>query len=253
MLEFARHSLKHGLNRLKPAKRIAESPGLSELNRQIASLSINSHSSVKPKSPPSSKQPVAKIKSIWSGTAPQKTPFALQIKNSYQERYLPYWQVSRRNLHTSRQLQDDFYHLDKDGLIKSEIIEWRLNFLNEHGLLQDKLDFEDRLLYQNKHLYRLHDRDERGLSNLERMQKGNCPLCPKGDYITLHHLTQTHTSDLIALTNTFHQVFHQQLHSHVSLGKDFRVQRGRFQREKQRYWKLAAELELAHIRRPRKN
>lgn len=253
MLEFASHSLKRRLSGVKPVKRIAESQQLSELNRQMAALSIGSHLSAKPKALPPSKPQLQKGKAIRPHSASQQKPCALQIKKSHHRRYLPYLQLTCRNLHTSRQLQDDFHHLGKDGLIKTEIIEWRLNFLKERGLLQDKLDFEDRLLYQNKHLYSLHDRDKGGLTNLERMQQGNCPLCPKGDYITLHHLSQTHASDLIVLTNNFHQSFHQQLHSQVSLGRDLRVQRGIFQREKQRYWKLAAELELDHIRRPRKN
>lgn len=253
MLEFARHSIKRSLRSVKPVHLFAESQHLFDLSRQMAALNIGSHLSEKPKSLHPSKPLIQKTKTIRTSYASQHKPCALQIKKSHQKQYLPYLQITRRSFHTSRQLQDDTHHLGKDGLIKAEIIEWRLNFLKERGLLQDKLDFEDRLLYQNKHLYRLHDRDKSGLTNLERMQKGNCPLCPNGDYITLHHLSQTHASDLIALTNNFHQSFHQELHSQVSLGRSIRVQRGMFQREKQRYWKLAAELELEPIRRHRKN
>ena len=125
---------------------------------------------------------------------------------------------------------NDRQHVTESGQIKGELIEKRKRFLIRNAEI-----FEDKTIYANSHLFDPHKMDDDGETNLERMKSGRCPLDDEGDFVTLHHLDQSHGSDLVAMTNKFHQDNHQALHSQVTLADG--VRRGPFQREKQQYWK----------------
>ncbi len=131
-------------------------------------------------------------------------------------------------------------HVDEDGKIKDIILAQRKKFLKDNDLLKDCFTYYDRIVYANKHLYDLHQKDTIGRSNLERMRNGYCPVDKSGqDIIIIHHFDQTMQGPWVILTQSFHQNESRNLHSFVIL-KD-RVNRHKFNIERQQYWKYIAK------------
>lgn len=162
----------------------------------------------------------------------------VRYDTSYERRLTPFY-IQKRYFHTSPILRADTHHLDAHGRIKEKYINKRLKLLDEQKLLQDVIEVEGRKIYQNEHLYNPDDTDYEGNTNLERMKRGNCPLCPDGGFIVIHHLDQRHAGDWVILTNNFHQYYDLALHSQVSLEEG--VQRDEFNKEKKAYWKSVAQ------------
>ena len=133
----------------------------------------------------------------------------------------------------------DWEHLDGSGKIKASILEKRKQFLQERGLLKDCFTYKNRLVFANKHLYDLSQKDTLGRTNLERMEQGFCPVDKTGqDIIIIHHFDQTMLGPWVILTNLFHQNESRQLHSFLIL-KD-KVIRDKFNNERNQYWKYQA-------------
>ena len=143
-----------------------------------------------------------------------------------------------RQFHSSVPTLDERTHLDVLGHIKHELIHERIEFLQEHNLLEDKIDYEGRSIYCNKHLFSLNAKDRSGRTNAHRMAKGLCSVTDDFDLVIIHHLDQSHHGDWVVLTNHFHQTYDRQLHSKTTVRNP--VNRGTFQQEKKRYWKQQA-------------
>lgn len=137
-------------------------------------------------------------------------------------------------------------HLNERGGIREDLIEQRTQFLDTHGLLRDKIEFEGRNVYCNRHLFTSIDRDRSGVTNAQRMEKGLCPVTEDYDLVVIHHLDQSHGGDWVILTNHFHQTYDRQLHSKIMVENP--VKRPEFQNEKKRFWKEQA---LEHKGHPR--
>lgn len=142
-----------------------------------------------------------------------------------------------------QKILQDAEHIDLNGSIKSDLIQQRESFLKKHGMMQNKIIHESRIVYANYHLYDIWQLDANGNTNLRRMQNGNCPIGLDGkDLIVIHHLDQSHDGTWIILTNSFHQDYHSKLHSNISPIN--RVKREQFQEEKNFFWKSQAAMHL---------
>lgn len=81
--------------------------------------------------------------------------------------------------------------------------------------------------------------DDRGRTNLERMQQGVAPIGPDGNSVNLHHLTQRADGGIAEVTQTMHQQNSATLHinpNSVPSGID----RAEFERWKRAYWRSRA-------------
>ncbi len=162
---------------------------------------------------------------------------------SLQETHVP--SGPRRFFHTSVSCYKDrdLDHIDEKGHIKQSYLNHRWQFLANHHLLEDKIVFKEHVVYQNSHLYDIQQQDQRGISNLQRMLQGICPIAPDGkDYLVIHHFSQTHRSDWMILLNGFHEKYDRELHSHVRV-KDG-VIRPLFAKERTAYWQHVANMHI---------
>jgi len=78
--------------------------------------------------------------------------------------------------------------------------------------------------------------DSRGRSNLQRMQKGLAPIGPDGKSVNLHHMTQSNTSPLAEMTQTFHQQNSKVIHINPNITPSG-VDRNAFGKFRRDYWK----------------
>ncbi len=137
----------------------------------------------------------------------------------------------------------DVHHLNEFKQIKVEILAKRRQFLEEHHLLQDEMLYLNRVVYANRHLYNLNQKDVLNRTNLERMLSGLCPVDLTGkDIIIIHHFDQTMLGPWVVLTNVFHRDESEQLHSYIVVKG--RVNRKQFGVERSNYWKFEAQREL---------
>ncbi len=157
-----------------------------------------------------------------------------------------YW---KRATYPKKQ-QRDYLHLNEQGVIKKEILAIRQDFLKQHGLLQDKFKYEGRLVYGNFHLYDTEQKDIYGLTNLQRMSKGLCPINKVGkSLIIIHHFDQTMDGPWIILSDEFHCKFSKDLHSEVRVSGAVNQQ---FEEQRRAYWKYEAHKRQIHTVRPKK-
>lgn len=129
-----------------------------------------------------------------------------------------------------RWLHSDF---NAAGFIKDPIIQSRLLFLEENGLLNDIYYFERRLIFRNLHLMNLQCPE-----NLARMQRGCAPISKDGQAMVVHHLDQTHSGAWVVLTEGFHQQHDKSLHT--SRAPQDSVDRNKFNAERKRFWQNTA-------------
>lgn len=149
--------------------------------------------------------------------------------------------VPRRWFHSTNTLFKDTHHLDSNGYIKQVYLEQRKQFLQKNHLLQDCIEFQNHIVYQNLHLYDSAQVDLHGKTNLQRMQQGFCPITLGAeDYLTIHHFDQTHDGDWIILPHRFHEQYDRELHSHIRVKNG--VIRHVFAKERQAYWRFIAEM-----------
>jgi RHS repeat-associated protein len=77
--------------------------------------------------------------------------------------------------------------------------------------------------------------DKRGMTNLERMQKGYAPIGPDGKPINLHHVDQTMTGPVQEMTQTFHQQNYVELHPNTGQAAS-QIDRNAFGVWRSDYW-----------------
>lgn len=148
-----------------------------------------------------------------------------------------------RMLHATVAVLKDKHHLERSGIIKECYLKGRRMFLRKHGLLHDEILFQDRRVYENRHLYNMDEIDSRGETNLQRMLQGKNPITKNGsDYLVIHHFDQTHDGDWIVLPNSFHEKHDLDLHSQVKVKN--RVIRHIFAKERIAYWQHVANTHL---------
>ena len=92
-------------------------------------------------------------------------------------------------------------------------------------------------VYQRNDLIKPSIVDGRGRSNLERMEKGLAPIGPDGNSINLHHLTQTNSSPIAEVTQSFHQINSKVIHINPNTMPSG-IDRGSFNSWKSSYWKM---------------
>ena len=73
------------------------------------------------------------------------------------------------------------------------------------------------------------------LQNIKRLANGLAPVGVDDRYVTLHHIGQRHTSNLVTVTDTVHVRYRDVLHGEPP-AKDEQVNRNRFKREKRIIW-----------------
>ena len=81
--------------------------------------------------------------------------------------------------------------------------------------------------------------DEKGRTNVERMQKGKAPLDENGDSYNLHHIGQKFDAPLAELKNRTHKSQYSTLHD-TSI-KESDIDRGQFAKERAEHWKARAK------------
>lgn len=85
-----------------------------------------------------------------------------------------------------------------------------------------------------------NQKDDKGMTNLERMENGKCPIDKNGEKIELHHVGQGMESKLAELSQTEHRggghdgILHEK-------NKVSEIYRNKFNTEKSNHWKARAE------------
>lgn len=200
--------------------------------------------------PPSTKIPsdsfddlIKQFKKFHLSSLPAQYP-----RSTPEDHRVVFFQKQRFKEQLKLKIRMDWEHLDEQGEIKTSILESRKKFLRQHGLLRDEFYYQGRVVYANKHLYDIHQKDVLGRTNLNRMLSGLCPVDKTGeDIIIIHHFNQTMSGPWVILTNVFHEEKSDHLHSYVWL-KD-KVIRTEFKRQRQDYWRFQALEALASLKR----
>lgn len=88
--------------------------------------------------------------------------------------------------------------------------------------------------------------DNLGRTNIERMKAGSAAIGPDGKSINLHHIYQTPDGPIAELTDTFHSVNHEKLHTFLKHGEPSRIDRDAFAVWRSAYWRQRGqEMEAA--------
>lgn len=93
-------------------------------------------------------------------------------------------------------------------------------------------------VYQRNDLFRLHEVDAFGRSNIKRMKKGLAPIGRDGKPIELHHLKQKNNGPILELTSRLHNKHNSDLHRYTNKSE---IHRHDFMQWKQQYWKKRAK------------
>jgi hypothetical protein len=93
----------------------------------------------------------------------------------------------------------------------------------------------------NKTIYFNAKTFEQTADNLAMMLRGYAPIGVDGKKVTLHHITQTHDSNLATLTHTFHCKHDKVIHGILPPNKNERVNRERFDLERKDIWRAIAK------------
>ena len=113
-----------------------------------------------------------------------------------------------------------------------------------------------RKVYQRNNLFDPHRVDADGLTNIQRMKRGNAPIGNDGLEINLHHLTQDEPGSMVEILSSYLSKNDRILHMYSNqwdktwVGPDgtrFRynsappsMNRGPFNTWKSKYWKIRA-------------
>lgn len=103
-------------------------------------------------------------------------------------------------------------------------------------------DVKGRRVYQRNDLIDPTKTDDKGRTNLQRMQAGLAPLGPDGKPVNLHHLTQIEPGPMAEVEQTFHQQNTKTLHmpGQYSFRNDEELDRS-FEIYKRQYWRERAQ------------
>jgi RHS repeat-associated protein len=97
--------------------------------------------------------------------------------------------------------------------------------------------FKGKKVYQRDDLIDPNKVDDKGLTNLERMQNGLAPIGEDGKPLNIHHMLQTDDGPLAEMTQTFHQENYSNIH--INAGSDIPsgIDRSGFDSWRRSYWK----------------
>ncbi len=143
-------------------------------------------------------------------------------------------------LHSYRRYKSTKSHpdFDKDKLIKDEVVNERLQKLEQDGLTANQSYTQRRIVFNNLHLYQRDRRTRLGKANHKRMAKGNAPHCDDGKPLNLHHIDQTQDGPWAVVTEDYHKSNHQDLHTNAQNAQA--VKRNKFKTQRNNYWKSMA-------------
>lgn len=167
------------------------------------------------------------------------------------KKYIPYQGFSKTIPKDNAKLELKLHYkntpVTDDGFIPTFVIKERKNFLNQYNFLQNKTPFLHGDVYANRHLWSADSIDENGISNTAKLEQGLRPTLKDGDKAVLHHLDQTHHSDLVVLPEKFHNKHYKLLHSDVQTSDP--VIRNKFDQERQAWW-ICEGARITKIPRP---
>lgn len=86
----------------------------------------------------------------------------------------------------------------------------------------------------------MDQKDEDGISNRERMERGRPPITKDGDEVELHHIGQKPDSPLAELTTQEHRGTGNDTILHDK-NKESEINRGEFAKERKEHWKSRSE------------
>ena len=86
----------------------------------------------------------------------------------------------------------------------------------------------------------MDQKDEDGISNRERMERGRPPITKDGDEVELHHIGQKPDSPLAELTTQEHRGTGKDTILHDK-NKESEINRGEFAKERKEHWKSRSE------------
>jgi hypothetical protein len=105
-----------------------------------------------------------------------------------------------------------------------------------------------RRVYQRSDLFDAQKKDDRGLTNIERMKNGQPPIGHDGKPVNLHHLTQSEPGPMVEVGGKFHQDNTKTLHGLTENKRSFRYSKDgkttdaekAYNRFRSNYWKQRA-------------
>ena len=123
-------------------------------------------------------------------------------------------------------------HINKDISTKNE-----LDIYENAGLKEENINDKDCLVRDD---LKTGQKDEMGMSNIERMEKGKPPLDKDNNPIELHHIGQKNDGSFAELTKGEHRGEGNSGILHDS-SKSSEINRVEFQKQKSEHWQARAE------------
>ncbi len=110
---------------------------------------------------------------------------------------------------------------------------------NRNYWSSEPINFKGHKVFQRNDLIDPNLVDERGRTNLERMQNGLAPLGPDGKPLNLHHMTQRNDGPIAEMAQTFHQKNSKTIHINPNTVPSG-IDRKNFNKWRSQYWKARA-------------
>ena len=102
------------------------------------------------------------------------------------------------------------------------------------------VEFNGKTVTVNSNLFDLNRIDDKGRTNLQRMQKGRAPIGYDGKPVNIHHIDQTDDGPVMEILATIHQQNYSALHQNRGQSPSL-INRAKFNSWKRNYWKFRAD------------
>ncbi|PIT29888.1 hypothetical protein BGI40_05660 [Snodgrassella communis] len=104
---------------------------------------------------------------------------------------------------------------------------------------KDPIEFNGNKVYQRNDLFDPKLVDDKGRTNIQRMEKGLAPIGIDGNSINLHHMTQRQDGAIAEVTQSFHQQNSDKIHINPNTIPSG-INRNQFNKWRSNYWKNRA-------------
>ena len=101
---------------------------------------------------------------------------------------------------------------------------------------QRTVEFNGKTITQNDDLFDPYFVDDKGRTNLQRMENGLAPIGADGKSVNIHHVDQTNTGPLIEMGASYHQSNYRDLHTNTGQSPS-QIDRPAFNNWRGDYWR----------------
>ena len=116
---------------------------------------------------------------------------------------------------------------------------WMLQTASYFNNSKQSKEFKGKEVYQDDNAFDINKVDNRGRTNLERMQNGLSPIGNDNEPLNIHHIDQTNNGPVMEITATEHSERYVELH--LNTGQQLSlIDRNEFNKWRSDYWKWRA-------------